>query len=215
MPATPGVPSRDMFSWFRKAPAPALARRRKSRPWPHRARGIRQCAADPGRKRTTWRVRWPTTLNALGHKASVKRDWVELEGGFSLVPQVVSVKPMDDSGVKTVTHDPDVARRAGAARSCSNFSTPRAPTFATPSRKASRAGRSSICRCFSMRCVQSRRRAWSWRWPGRKQIAAPRIAAWCSAHRCRWRRRADPAAAEHDFCPCCLFTSSVQAFEDL
>ena len=50
-----------------------------------------------------------TTLKALGHEAKVMGDWVEF-GGFSLLPQVVNVEPLENSGVKTaitiqVAHD--------------------------------------------------------------------------------------------------------------
>ena len=91
-----------MFSWFRRPdrPPPPAAEN------PGRGHTVRVAFANAHK---SWEeeddlaASLAATLNAMGHKASVKRDWVELEGGFSLVPQVVNVKPMDSSGVQTVT----------------------------------------------------------------------------------------------------------------
>ena len=91
-----------MFDWFRK-----------------RERPPRPAAENPGRGHTVsvsfsnaqraWEetddlaISLAGTLNALGHKATARGDWVELESGFCLVPQVVSVEPTDNAGVKTST----------------------------------------------------------------------------------------------------------------
>src|SRR5689334_22260831 len=97
-----GVPSRRMFSWFRKAPRPP----RPATENPGRGHTVRVAFAN---KLKSWEenddlaTSLADILNKTGHRAAAKGDWVELDGGFSLLPQVVGVTPVDDSGVNTVT----------------------------------------------------------------------------------------------------------------
>src|SRR5690349_19139447 len=102
MPLTAGVTSLAMFSWFRKTPRPP-----------------KPAANNPGHGplaivsfangERSWKekdelpITLANTLNEMGHKAVANGDWVELEGGFLLLPQVVDVQPLEKSGVRTAS----------------------------------------------------------------------------------------------------------------
>ena len=194
-----------MFSWFRRPdrpPSPAAEN-------PGRGHTVRVAFANAKR---SWKeeddlaVSLATTLNALGHKATVKGDWVALDDGLSLVPQVVNVTPMDDSGVRTVTtiqtshavliprgvfefqHASGADVREAFAQGFKGWAELDLPVFLD-------ALRANAATCMTMTME-----------PERRLVLGPPV---------QMAQKTDPVPDEHGFCPCCLFTSSVKAFEDL
>ena len=90
-----------MISWFRKSPRPPKPAAANPGHGPNAivafADGERSWKEEDNLPETLAK-----TLKDLGHDAVVKGDWVEL-GEFMLVPQVVNVEPLEESGVKTST----------------------------------------------------------------------------------------------------------------
>jgi hypothetical protein len=194
-----------MFSWFRKdlmSPRPA--------------------AENPGRghtvlvnfrnKEKAWEetddlvTSLATTLNALGHKASAKRDRVDLESGFTLLPQVVNVEPLENAGVNTVTtiqtshvtliprgvfefqHSSGTDIRDSFAKGFKSWAEQDLPVFLDALRKDA-----TTCMVATME-------------PNRRLIFGPPI---------QMAQKTAPIRGDHDFCPCCLFTKNADAFQDL
>jgi hypothetical protein len=204
-----------MVSWFRKQPHPP----RPAAQNPGRGH-IARVAFSNAQKR--WEenedlaVSLATTLSSLGHKATVRKDWVDLEGGFALLPQVVSVEPMDANGVNTVstiqiTHDSLVPGgvfdyqhatgndlRESFAAGFRSFADVDLPVFLDALRDTAKD-------CMYME-MSPNREGGSALTADRRIVLGPPL-----------QMVARPAAAkgEHDFCPCCLFTNSIEAFDDL
>ena len=215
MPATPGVPSRDMFSWFRKAPRPP----RPAAENPGRGHTVRVAFANAQKsweEKDDLAASLATTLNALGHEATVKR---RLGGTRRRILVGAAGRERRAHGRRRREyrhHDPDVARGAHAQR-IFEFQHSSGTDVRDSFAKASRAGRSSICRCSSMRCEQSPRRAWSWKWQGQESkslLAQDRRLVFGPTLQMAQKPETS-APAEHDFCPCCLFTNSIDAFDEL
>jgi hypothetical protein len=155
-------------------------------------------------------------LSSLGHTASVKPDWVELEAGFSLLPQVVEVEPVEDGGVKTVTtiqishpslvpggvfeyqHASGKDLRESLAAGFKSFAELDLPVFLEALREKAED-------CMFM-VMSSGREAESPPAADRRLVFGPPL---------QMVQRAAPSSKEHDFCPCCLFTNSLPAFDDL
>ena len=146
----------------------------------------------------------------------MKRDWVELEGGFSLVPQVVSVEPMDNAGVKTVTtiqtshaalvpggffeyqHSSGTDVRDSFAKGFKSWAELDLPVFLDALR-----AKPATCMVMEMATGSESKSVLP---QDRRLVFGPPV---------QMAQRPEPAPAEHDFCPCCLFTNSIDAFEDL
>jgi hypothetical protein len=194
-----------MFSWFR----------RPDRPPP-------PAAENPGRGHTvlvafknaqkSWEetddlaASLAATLNALGHKATVKRDRVELESGFSLLPQVVSVEPLENAGVNTVTtiqasHATLIPRgvfeyqhasgndlRSAFAQGFKGWAELDLPVFLD-----ALSASAATCMVAAME-------------PDRRLVFGPPV---------QMAQKNGPIRGEHDFCPCCLFTKNADAFDEL
>jgi len=204
-----------MFSWFRRPDRPP----KPSAENPGRGHTVRVAFANALR---SWEeeddlaASLAATLNAMGHKASVKRDWVELEGGFSLVPQVVSVKPMDDAGVNTVTtiqtshaalaprglfefqHSSGTDVRDSFAKGFKGWAELDLPVFLDALR-----AKPATCMVMEMSKGQEGKSLLA---RDRRLVLGPPV---------QMTQKADPAPSEHDFCPCCLFTRSIDAFDEL
>ena len=204
-----------MFSWFRKPGQP---------PSPN--------AANPGHGHTalvafknarrTWTetddltTSLAATLNTLGHKAIGKRNWVELEGGFALVPQIVGVTPLDNAGVQTVTtiqtshstlvpagvfeyqHSSGTDIRDSFAKGFKVWAELDLPVFLD-------ALRAKPATCMVMEMSQGKEGK-SLLARDRRLVLGPTV---------QMAQKTDPMPGDHDFCPCCLFTRSIEAFEGL
>ncbi|HEU4779993.1 MAG TPA: DUF6348 family protein [Steroidobacteraceae bacterium] len=194
-----------MFSWFRKPDRPP----RPAAENPGRGHYVR---VDFKSGQKAWQeeddlaISLTAALNTLGHKATVKGDWVELEGGFSLLPQVVSVEPMDSAGVKTSTtiqtshstlapggvfefqHSTGSGLRDSFDKGFKSWAEYDLPVFHDAQRLKAQS-------CLFMTAK-----------PDRRVVLGPPV---------RMAQKTDPLPGDHDFCPCCLFTSSIGAFEGL
>ena len=203
-----------MFSWFRKSPRP---------PKPH--------PENPGRGHTvrvtlknaqkSWEesddlvASLAGTLKGLGHEATVMGDWVEA-GGFSLLPQVVNVEPLDSAGVRTSTtlqishaslipagifeypiaSGTDVRDSfAKGFRSWAEFDL---PVFLDALRDEAKT-------CMVMQMTPGSEST-SVLPPDRRLIFGPTL---------QMAQNPETIRGDHDFCPCCLFTNSISAFDEL
>jgi hypothetical protein len=146
----------------------------------------------------------------------VRQDWVELPGGFSLLPQVVAVEPMDDGGVKTVStiqtthaslvpggvfeyqHSTGKDIRESFAAGFKSFAELDLPVFLDALGESAKD-------CMYM-VMSPSRESNSLLAADRRLVFGPPL---------QMVQRPAPAAGEHDFCPCCLFTNSLEAFGDL
>jgi hypothetical protein len=204
-----------MFSWFKKSPRPP----RPAASNPGRGHTVRVAFANAQR---SWdedddlAVSLAATLNALEYKAVVKGDWVELEGGFSLLPQVVAVTPLDDSGVKTLTttqvshpdlvpagvfefqHSTGANVRESFSKGFKSWAELDWPVFLDARREKAKA-------CMYMEMKQGQE-ATSVLPADRRIVLGPPL---------QMVQKTNPIPGEHAFCPCCLFTSSFRSFESI
>jgi hypothetical protein len=204
-----------MFSWFRKPGRPPSAAAEN----PGRGHTVRVAFANAQR---SWEedddlaVSLATTLTALGHKAAVKRDWVELEGGFSLLPQIVGVTPLDNAGVNTVTtiqtshptlvpagvfefqHSSGADIRDSFAKGFKGWAELDLPVFLDALRD-----KPATCMVMEMSPGQEGKSLFP---RDRRLVLGPPV---------QMAQKTDPMPGDHDFCPCCLFTRSIEAFEGL
>jgi hypothetical protein len=202
------------MSWFRKQPRPP----RPAAGNPGEGHIVRVAFSNSQR---SWEesddlaASLAAALVSRGHGATVKHDWVALEGGFSLLPQVVGVQPRDSSGVNTVStiqvsHDSllpggvfeyqhasgkDV--RESFAAGFKAFAELDLPVFLDALRETAK-----DCTFMVMSAEGDAGSPPS----TRRLVLGPPL---------QMVERIAPAAAEHEFCPCCLFTHSLAAFDDL
>lgn len=203
-----------MFSWFRKSdrpPAPAAEN-------PGRGHTVRVAFSNAQK---SWEetdnlvTSLAATLKALGHEAKVMGDWVEF-GGFSLLPQVVNVEPLENSGVKTaitiqVAHDAllpagifeyqyssgtDV--RDSFAKAFQSWADLDLPVFLD-------AQRAKATTCMVMQASPGSESS-SALPPDRRLVFGPTL---------QMVQNPETIKGKHDFCPCCLFTNSIDAFDAL
>lgn len=204
-----------MFSWFLKSPRPPKPPASN----PGRGHTVRVAFANAQK---SWEenddlaTSLAATLNAMGHKSVVKRDWVELEGGFSLLPQVVAVTPMDDSGVKTTTtlqvshpalvpagvfefqHATGANVRESFSQGFKSWAELDLPVFLDAQRD-----KGTTCMFMEMKQGQE---ATSVLAADRRIVLGPPL---------QMVQKTNHIPGEHTFCPCCLFTSSFRAFENV
>jgi hypothetical protein len=194
-----------MFSWFRRPdrpPSPAAENPGRG----HTVRVAFKNAQKSWEETDDLAVSLAATLNEMGHKAIVKRDWVELEGGFSLLPQIVSVEPMDNAGVNTTTtiqvahaslvpdgvfeyqHSSGADIRDSFAKGFRHWAEYDLPVFLDAQRDTA-----TLCMVAEMK-------------PDRRLVFGPPV---------HMAQKADAKPSEHDFCPCCLTTKNIDAFDDL
>jgi len=203
-----------MFSWLRKSPRPP-------RPAPENpGRGhIVRAAFNKAQK--TWEetddlaASLAATLKALGHEATAKGDWVEF-GEFSLLPQVVNVEPMESSGVKTQStiqvthaslipgglfeyqHSSGTDIRDSFAKGFKSWADHDLPVFLDAQR-----ARAVTCMVMEMKPGGETQSVLP---PDRRVVFGPTL---------QMAQNPEVIRGEHDFCPCCLFTNSIGAFDDL
>jgi hypothetical protein len=202
------------MSWFRKHPRPP----RPAAGNPGEGHIVRVAFSNSQR---SWEesddlaASLAATLVSRGHGAAVKNDWVVLEGGFSLLPQVVSVQPRDSSGVSTVStiqisheslvpggvfeyqHASGEDVRESFAAGFKAFAELDLPVFLDALRETA-----TDCTFMVMSAESDAESP-----PAtRRLVLGPPL---------QMVERIAPAAAEHEFCPCCLFTNSLPAFDDL
>jgi hypothetical protein len=203
-----------MVSWFRKRPHPP-----------------KPAAENPGRghivrvgfsnAQKSWEededlaASLTATLKSLGHPAIARKDWVEL-GGFALLPQVVAVEPRDSSGVNTVStiqithgslvpggvfeyqHSTGNDIRESFAAGFKSWAEVDLPVFEDALRETAK---------DSMYMEMSPgREANSVLTADRRVVLGPPLQM--------VQHPAAPTGGD-DFCPCCLFTQSIAAFDDL
>jgi hypothetical protein len=204
-----------MMSWFRKQPRPP--RPAAENPGQgHIVRVAFRNAQKSWEETDDLAASLAATLSTLGHKASVKRDWVELEGGFSLIPQVVGVEPLDSSGVKTVStiqishgslvpggvfeyqHSSGKDIRESFAAGFKSFAELDLPVFLDALRETAKD-------CMYM-VMSPDRESTSLLAADRRLVFGPPL---------QMVQQSAPIAGDHDFCSCCLFTNSIEAFGDL
>jgi len=194
-----------MFSWFRKSPRPPAPAPGN----PGRGHIVRVAFSNAQR---SWEESDDLTtslaaaLNALGHAASAKGDWVDLDGGFSLVPRVVSVEPLDNAGVNTTTtiqvahaslvpggifeyqHSSGADIRESLAKGFKDWAEYDLPVLLDAQRD-----KATLCMVAEME-------------PDRRLVFGPPV---------HMAQKTGGAPSEHEFCPCCLVTKNIDAFDDL
>jgi hypothetical protein len=194
-----------MFSWFRKSdrpPTPATEN-------PGRGHDVRVAFRNAQKA-------WEETddvvdsltaaLKAHGHDASAKGDWVALDGGFSLLPQIVNVEAQDNDGVKSVTtiqishaalipggtfefqHSSGADLRDSLAKGFDSWAELDLPVFLD-------ALRDQAATCMTVQLE-----------PDRRVVFGPTI---------QMAENPEAVPGHDDFCPCCLFTKSTGAFDVL
>ena len=203
-----------MFSWIRQRPhAPPRAPANPGRG--HKVSVGFSNAARSWSEEDNLTTSLAEALRAAGNKVSAKHDWVRTEEGFTLLPQVVSIQPQEKSGVRTtstiqVSHDTLIPRGLFEFQHSDgdNIRESFAQGFAgwveldlTPLRDALRT------KPEGMSLVMDPKRAGTALLTRNRRIVfgAPLHMA----------QRPLPDQTEHDFCPCCLFTNSLEAFEKL
>jgi len=194
-----------MFSWFRRPERPPLPAPDN----PGRGRSVRVAFKNAQK---SWEesddlvTTLAATLTALKHKPTVKRDWVELDGGFSLLPQVVSVEPLENAGVNTTTtiqvshaslvpggvfefqHASGTDIRDSLAKGFREWAEYDLPVFLEALRTEP-----ALCMFAEME-------------PDRRLVFGPPV---------HMAQKTGGAPGEHDFCPCCLITKNIGAFDEL
>ena len=203
-----------MFSWFTKRP-----------------RTPPQAAANPGdghlinvafsNSDRTWSesgdltVLLANTMRAQGIEVVAKQEWVKTQDGFIFLPQVASIQPRENSGVRTtstiqVSHDtliPDglFEYQHSTGDDVRDSFTKGFESWVeldlTPLRdslKPKPDGMSLV--------MDPKREGTSLLKRDRRVVFGPPL---------QMTQRAVIGPQEHDFCPCCLFTNSLTAFEKL
>jgi len=156
-----------------------------------------------------------TTLKGLGHEATDMGDWVEV-GGFSLLPQVVNVEPFDNSGVRTsvtlqISHASLIPAgvfeyqtasgtdvRDSFAKAFKSWAEFDLPVFLDALRDQAKT-------CMVMQMTPGGEST-SVLPPDRRLVFGPTL---------QMAVNPETIKGDHDFCPCCLFTNSIDAFDDL
>jgi len=136
------------------------------------------------------------TLNAMGQKAIVKRDWVELESGFSLLPQIVNTTTtiqvahaaLVPGGIFEYQHSSGADIRDSFAKGFKDWAEYDLPVFLDALQV-----KAALCMVAEMK-------------PERRLVFGPPV---------HMAQKAGAAPSEHDFCPCCLVTRNIDAFDDL
>jgi hypothetical protein len=204
-----------MISWFRKSPRrPAAAPENPGRG--HIVRVAFSNAEKSWEESDDLGTSLAAALNAQGHKASAHGDWVELDGGFSLVPQIVIVEPRDNDGVKTATtiqishatlmpggvfefqHSSGTDVRDSVAQAFKTWVELDLPVFLD-----ALLAEPKICSDMRMTPGSESKSVLP---PDRRLLFGPTLQMAQSRERFK---------GEDDFCPCCLFTNSIGAFDDL
>jgi hypothetical protein len=142
-------------------------------------------------------------------------DWVEF-GGFSLLPQVVNVEPLENSGVKTaitiqIAHDALIPGgtfeyqyssgtdiRDSIAKAFQSWADLDLPVFLDAQRATA-----ATCMVVQASSGSESRSALP---PDRRLVFGPTL---------QMVQNPETIKGEHDFCPCCLFTNSIDAFDAL
>jgi len=203
-----------MISWFRKFRRPP----RPAKENPGRGHNVRVDFSNAQRK---WEESvdlanlLATTLKGTGYKAVCIDDAVELDD-FLLLPQVVSVEPMENSGVKTSTtiHVAHASLpRGGVFEYQSSSGTDLQESFVTgfkgwadldlPVFLDSLQARATLCMVAEAQ-------------PGSEPSAPlPKDRRVLFGPPSQMVQNTAPVADDHEFCPCCLFTRSIGAFDEL
>jgi hypothetical protein len=203
-----------MFSWFRKTPRPP-------KPAPenpgrgHIVRVALKNAEKAWEETDDLIASLSAALTALGHNVTVKGDWIDLDSGFSLLPQVINIEPFESAGVKTastiqVSHASLVPGgvfeyqyssgtdvRDSFAQGFKNWAELDLPVFLDALRDeavscmvagATAGGPTSVLP------------------PNRRLLFGPTI---------QMAQKPEALPGQDDFCPCCLFTRSIDAFNGL
>lgn len=204
-----------MVSWFRKLPRPPKPAANNPGQGP-----LAIVAFANGERSWEEKDELPATLantlNELGHKAIAKGDWVELDGGYLLLPQVVNVQPLEQSGVRTATtiqvsHDSVVSagvfeyQHSNGANIHESFASGfkswaeiDLPVFLDAQR--AKAKDSMVWQAKAGSEATSALR------PGRRILMGPPM---------QMAQNTARLAGDHEFCPCCLFTQCIGVTGDL
>jgi len=202
-----------MVSWFRKHPEPP-ARAKENPGLGHWAR----MAFANGQRSWTESADLLTSLAAaldsLGHKHKVRREWLELESGFLLVPHVVQVIPREPSGVQTIStiqisHPTLVPEGVFEWQHSWGDDVPK--SFAAGLKAWVLADLPVFLDCLletpgQCMVLQPNAEGSSLLPPRRRVVLGPNT---------HFAKQPAPEGEEHGFCPCCLFTNSLDAFRDL
>jgi len=205
-----------MFSWFRKpsSPPPRAAEN------PGKGHWMRVAFANGNR---SWEESADLTsllaesLTGASHKFSRQREWLELHNGLLLVPHVVQVTPSDDGATMKTVSTIQVSHPKWVPKGVFEFQHSWGPdvrqSFSLgfdqwaqvdlPVFLYAAGDEATNCKSLTMK---PGREGNSLIPPNRRVIVGP------TSHLVN-----QPAteSEEHGFCPCCLFTHSVDAFRDL
>ncbi|HEX6995206.1 MAG TPA: DUF6348 family protein [Gammaproteobacteria bacterium] len=198
-----------MLSWFRIKPKPLPAN-------PGQGHLLRTAFSNVER---TWEESvdlvtcMRDVLTSLGYACSTKRGWVELPNGLTVLPQVVSIQPLDDGGVRTIStvqtshkllvpngvfeyqHATGRDLKGSFISGFKDWAQLDLPVFLDALRSDPE---TCMLLSFSKAKAQQHRH--------RRVVLGP------TSHAVQQRQKDEE---EHPFCPCCIFTSCYAAFEDL
>jgi hypothetical protein len=199
-----------MLSWFRAKPKPLPAN-------PGQGHELRAAFSNVER---TWEESvdlvtcMRDALTSLGHACSAKRGWVELPDGLSVLPQVVSIHPLEGGGAKTVStvqtshdllapkgvfeyqHATGSDLKHSFADGFKGWAQLDLPVFLDALRQTA-----ETCMFLSFGKAKEQRHR------HRRVVLGP------TSHAVQ--QSGEQGEEDHPFCPCCLFTNCHAAFEDL
>ena len=152
-------------------------------------------------------------LRAAGNKVETKQNWLKTADGFTLLPQVVSIEPLEKSGVSTtstiqVAHDTLIPNGIFEYQHSSGDDV--GTSFSQGFKSWVELDLTPLRDCLrpqpeGMTLVMNpAREGNSVLTRDRRIVFGPPL---------HMAQRPSPNPQEHDFCPCCLFTNSLPAFE--
>jgi len=204
-----------MFSWLRRSPPPPkpvagnpgmgpvvrVGFSNAQRTWSEEDHLVRSLAG---------------ALKAAGHESREHREWIEVGDGFTLLPQIVQVEPLDSSGVKTITtiqvahpelvpggvfeyqHSTGDDLRQSLAKGFKNWIEVDLPVFLE-----ARAAKPTSTMMLEFKMGEAK-----------VELTRSRRVVLGPTHHLVQKPLATDTPDEHPFCLCCLFTNSVDAFRE-
>jgi len=204
-----------MLSWFRKRPEPPP----RAQANPGLGHWARTAFANGQRSWTESAdllTSLSNALNSLGHKHRVRREWLELDSEFLLVPHVVQVIPRDDAGVRTistiqVSHPKLIP--AGVFEWQHSWGDDVPKSFSSGLKAWVEADLPVFLDCLlenpkDGRCMVlvPKPEGASILPPRRRVVFGPTT---------QFAKQPALEGEQHGFCPCCLFTNSIDAYREL
>ncbi len=202
-----------MFSWFKKTPAPEIS--------PANPGKSVEVSVSFSRADKTWTENvdvvssFSSVLATAGHPHKAKKSWIELDSGFIVQPRLVSLNPLDNGGVRSTTtveishpkivpvsvfeyqHSTGDNLEQSVAKGFSGWMNLDLPVFLDALRREPK-----DCTFLQMELPASETA------PKRKRRVILGPVSYYAA-------LPPDTTEEHPFCPCCLFTKSIEPMKPI